>query len=190
MDFDAGDEQQVRHAIGAAEDILGHIDVLVASHGVLTQSPMAQMTTEIWDHTIATDLTSFFLLNRAVLPGMLARSSGRIINVASQLGIKGGRSLSHYAAAKAGVIGMTKSLALELAASNVLVNVIAPGPVETPLFTDMDERWKEAKREELPLRRVGTADEVAPTAVLLASDPGGNLYTGQTLGPNCGDVMP
>jgi 3-oxoacyl-[acyl-carrier protein] reductase len=184
--FDATSEQQVQDAVGS----LDGIDVLVTSHGILTQSSLAEMSTETWQQTLDVDLTSVFLLNRAVLPGMLAHGGGRIINVASQLGIKGGESLAHYAAAKAGVIAMTKSLALEVSARGVLVNAIAPGPIETPLVDGIDEDWKAAKRLELPLGRFGVPDEVAPTAVLLASDPGGNLYVGQVLGPNSGDVMP
>jgi 3-oxoacyl-[acyl-carrier protein] reductase len=188
--LDATDEAAVNTAVTAAADLLGRIDILVTSHGILTQSPMVDMPLAQWQETIAVDLTSVFLLNRAVLPGMLAQGGGRIINVASQLGIKGGESLTHYAAAKAGVIAMTKSLALEVSSRGVLVNAIAPGPIETPLLGGIDDDWKRAKRSELPLGRFGTADEVAPTAVLLASDPGGNLFVGQVLGPNSGDVMP
>ena len=190
LDFDATVEREVADAVSAAQATLGRIDILVASHGILTQSTMQEMTIDMWQQTISIDLTSFFLLNRAVLPGMTTRRDGRIINVASQLGIKGGRGLTHYAAAKGGLIAMTKSLALEVAHRNVLANVIAPGPVETPLFNNLDDEWRERKRMELPLQRIGSPDEVAPTAVLLASSPGGNLYTGQVLGPNCGDVMP
>lgn len=188
--LDATDERQVADVVARVEEQLVGIDVLVASHGILTQSSFVDMTTAQWDETIAVDLTSVFRLNRAVLPGMLARGDGRIINVASQLGIKGGASLAHYAAAKAGVIAMTKSLALEVSSQGVLANVIAPGPIETPLVAGIDEDWKIAKRAELPLGRFGVPDEVAPTAVLLASSPGGNLYVGQVLGPNSGDVMP
>ena len=136
------------------------------------------------------DLTGVFLCCREVVGEMRRRKWGRIINIASQLAIKGGTGLSHYSAAKAGVVGLTKALALETAADNVLVNNIAPGPIETPLVDGISEEWKAAKRAGLPLLRFGLADEVAPTALLLASDPGGNLYVGQTLGPNSGDVMP
>lgn len=188
--LDATDEDAVDAAVAAATEMLGRIDVLVTSHGILTQSPMVDMSLALWQETLSVDLTSVFLLNRAVLPGMLGQGGGRIVNVASQLGIKGGESLAHYAAAKAGVIAMTKSLALEVSSRGVLVNAIAPGPIETPMLDGIDDEWKRAKRAELPLGRFGTADEVAPTAVLLASDPGGNLYVGQVLGPNSGDVMP
>jgi 3-oxoacyl-[acyl-carrier protein] reductase len=187
---DATDEQQVADTVAEATAVLGRIHVLVTSHGILTQSPLVQMPLAQWRETLDVDLASVFLLNRAVLPGMLAAGDGRIINVASQLGIKGGASLAHYAAAKAGVIAMSKSLALEVSSQGVLVNAIAPGPIETPLLDGIEEDWKIAKRAELPLGRFGTADEVAPTAVLLASDPGGNLFVGQVLGPNSGDVMP
>ena len=188
--LDATDEDAVDAAVAAATEMLGRIDVLVTSHGILTQSPMVDMSLALWQETLSVDLTSVFLLNRAVLPGMLGQGGGRIVNVASQLGIKGGESLAHYAAAKAGVIAMTKSLALEVSARGVLVNAVAPGPIETPMLDGIDDEWKRAKRAELPLGRFGTADEVAPTAVLLASDPGGNLFVGQVLGPNSGDVMP
>jgi 3-oxoacyl-[acyl-carrier protein] reductase len=168
----------------------GRIDVLVNSAGVLTESPLAEMSVEQWQETIDVDLTGTFLACRAVVPHMVARREGRIINIASQLGIKGGRGLTHYSAAKAGVIGLTKALALEVAEHGVLVNAIAPGPVHTGMVEGITEEWKRAKQAELPLGRFGVPAEVAPTAVLLASDPGGNLYVGQTLGPNSGDVMP
>ncbi|MDR5712244.1 SDR family NAD(P)-dependent oxidoreductase [Nesterenkonia flava] len=187
--FDATDEQAVESGVARAQELMGGLDVLVASHGIATQSPLAQMSLQMWNETIQVDLTSVFLLNRAVLPGMLDAGEGRIINVASQLGQKGGTDVAHYAAAKAGVIAMTKSLAQEVAAQGVLVNAIAPGPVETPLVAGLSEEWKRAKRAELPLGRFGTVDEVAPTAVMLASSPAGNIYVGQTLGPNSGDVM-
>jgi 3-oxoacyl-[acyl-carrier protein] reductase len=190
LQFDATDEDAVVTTVAAATELLGRIDVLVTSHGVLTQSPVVDMPLQQWQETLSVDLTSVFLLNRAVLGGMLERGDGRIVNVASQLGIKGGESLAHYAAAKAGVIAMTKSLALEVSSRGVLANAIAPGPIETRLLAGIDDEWKRAKRAELPLGRFGTADEVAPTAVLLASDPGGNLFVGQVLGPNSGDVMP
>lgn len=187
---DVTSQAEVDEMTSAIVEDYGGLDVLVCSHGILTQSPTVEMTSGQWRETIDIDLTSVFLLNRAALRPMLAQGSGRIINVASQLGIKGGVSLAHYAAAKAGVIAMTKSISLETASQGVLANVIAPGPIETPLVDGIDEQWKRDKRAELPLGRFGVPAEIAPTAVLLASDPGGNLYVGQVLGPNSGDVMP
>jgi 3-oxoacyl-[acyl-carrier protein] reductase len=190
VSLDVTDEESVTRAVAAAGEVVGPLDILVNSAGILTESPVATMELSTWSETLAVDLTGVFLCCRAVLPGMLERGSGRIINIASQLGIKGGRGLAHYAAAKAGVIALTKSLALEVSARGVLVNAIAPGPIDTPMVEGITEDWKRAKRAELPLGRFGRPEEVAPTAVLLASDPGGNLYVGQTLGPNSGDVMP
>jgi 3-oxoacyl-[acyl-carrier protein] reductase len=177
----------------AVQEVLaahGRIDILVNSAGILTEAPLIEMSLEQWQQTIDIDLTGIFLACRAVVPHMVARGQGRVINIASQLGIKGGRGLTHYSAAKAGVLGLTKALALEVAEHGVLVNAIAPGPVHTALLAGITEQWKAAKQQELPLGRFGVPKEIAPTAVLLASDPGGNLYVGQTLGPNSGDVMP
>ncbi|MDT7641970.1 MAG: 3-oxoacyl-[acyl-carrier protein] reductase [Pseudonocardiales bacterium] len=190
VSVDVTDEGSVARAVAAAGELVGPLDIMVNSAGILTESPLAEMSLDTWSETLAVDLTGVFLCCRAVLPGMLERGAGRIINIASQLGIKGGRELAHYAAAKAGVIALTKSLALEVSARGVLVNAIAPGPIDTPMVEGITEDWKRAKRAELPLGRFGRPEEVAPTAVLLASDPGGNLYVGQTLGPNSGDVMP
>lgn len=188
--IDVTNETSVRHAVETATTVMGRIDILVNSAGIATQSPVVDMSLEVWNETLAVDLSGVFLVTHHVLPQMLQRGDGRIINVASQLGIKGAASLAHYAAAKAGVIAFTKSLALEVSANGVLVNAIAPGPVYTQMVAGIDEEWKAAKAKELPLGRFGEIEEVAPTAVLLASSPGGNLYVGQTLGPNSGDVMP
>jgi len=188
--IDVTNETSVRYAVATATKLMGRIDILVNSAGIATQSPVVDMSLEVWNETLAVDLSGVFLVTHHVLPQMLQRGDGRIINVASQLGIKGAASLAHYAAAKAGVIAFTKSLALEVSSNGVLVNAIAPGPVYTQMVAGIDEEWKAAKAKELPLGRFGEIEEVAPTAVLLASSPGGNLYVGQTLGPNSGDVMP
>lgn len=188
--IDVTQEADTKRAVSEANEILGGIDILVNSAGILTQAEVVEMSLSTWRDTIDIDLTGVFLTTREVLPQMIERQWGRIINIASQLGIKGGRSLAHYSAAKAGVIALTKSLALEVSEHNVLVNAIAPGPFESPFVAGISPEWKAAKLKELPLGRFGTPEEVAPTALLLASDPGGNVYVGQTLGPNSGDVMP
>ncbi|MDR5759763.1 SDR family NAD(P)-dependent oxidoreductase [Caballeronia sp. LZ035] len=187
---DVGDEAGAHGIVDRCIEAFGGIDILVNNAGMLTQARCVDLSAAMWDEMMRVDLRSVFLCSRRALPAMTAQRWGRIINVASQLGIKGGAELTHYAAAKAGVIGFTKSLALEAAPDNVLVNAIAPGPIETPLVDGISSAWKDMKSKELPLRRFGRAEEVAPTAVLLASDPGGNLFVGQTLGPNSGDVMP
>jgi 3-oxoacyl-[acyl-carrier protein] reductase len=188
---DVSDPADVERIVATAAVALnGRIDVLVNAAGIATESTVEDMTVEMWDEMLRVDLRSVFLCSRAVLPGMLERRWGRIISIASQLGIKGATGLAHYSAAKAGVIGFTKSLAQEVAGRGVLVNAIAPGPIETPILDGLSEDWKAAKRAELPLRRFGVPEEVAPTAVLLAAEPDSNLYVGQVLGPNSGDVMP
>jgi len=188
---DVSDPADVERIVAMAADALnGRIDVLVNAAGIATESAVEDMPVEMWDEMLRVDLRSVFLCSRAVLPGMLDRRWGRIISIASQLGIKGASGLAHYSAAKAGVIGFTKSLAQEVAGRGVLVNAIAPGPIETPILDGLSEDWKAAKRAELPLGRFGVPEEVAPTAVLLAAEPDSNLYVGQVLGPNSGDVMP
>lgn len=187
---DVGTRAGAQAGVDACLATFGGIDILVNNAGMLTQARCVDLTQAMWDDMLRVDLTSVFIASQRALPAMLAQRWGRIINVASQLGIKGGAELTHYAAAKAGVIGFTKSLALEVAKDNVLVNAIAPGPITTTLINDLSEAWKTAKAKELPLGRFGLAEEVAPIAVLLASEPGGNLFVGQTLGPNSGDVMP
>lgn len=191
VEIDVTNEVSVRRAVNEAREILGgDIDILVNSAGILSQCFAESMSHEEWRRTIDVDLTGVFLVSREVVGPMTAQGWGRIINIASQLGIKGSPMMTHYAAAKAGVIGFTKSLALEVSPRGVLVNAIAPGPIDTDMTSDLDPDWRRNKMAELPIGRFGTPAEVAPTALLLASEPGGNLYTGQTLGPNSGDVMP
>lgn len=187
---DVSAEADVTAMIALAVERFARIDILVNNAAILTNRHVADMPVEVFDETIAVDLRSVFLGCRAVLPAMTAAGYGRIINVASQLALKGGPGLAHYSAAKAGIIGFSKSLAREVAEDGITVNCIAPGPIATPLAGDLPKEQVEATRLSLPLHRIGTPDEVAPTAILLASEPGGNLYTGQTLGPNSGDVMP
>lgn len=170
-------------------DIYQGIDILVNNAGIVTQASCLELTQALWDEMIRCDLTSVFIASQRALPHMIEQRWGRIINISSQLGIKGAYELSHYAAAKAGVIGFTKSLALEVSQHNVLVNSIAPGPITTAATAALSKEWQESKANELPLRRFGNVCEVAPTALFLASDPGGNLFVGQTLSPNSGDVM-
>jgi 3-oxoacyl-[acyl-carrier protein] reductase len=187
---DVSVEADVTSAIAHAVAEFDSVDILVNNAAILTNCPVAEMSAKMFDETPAVDLRSVFLGCRAVLPTMLAAGYGRIINIASQLALKGGPGLAHYSAAKAGVIGFTKSLAREVAANGITVNCIATGPIDTPIAGDLPAEQVEATRLSLPLQRIGIPAEVAPSAVLLASEPGGNLYTGQTLDPNSGDVMP
>jgi 3-oxoacyl-[acyl-carrier protein] reductase len=185
---DVSDEQSVRSMAAEAMDRFGKVDILVNNAGIFTESLIENMAIDDWDRVVNTNLRGTFLCTRALIGQMLERRDGRIINIASQLGQIGGVAAGHYAASKAGVIGLTKSLAREVSTRGVLVNAIAPGPIETPLLDSETEEWRNGKLAELPIGRFGTVDEVTPTAVLLAS-AGGSYYVGQTLGPNGGDVM-
>jgi 3-oxoacyl-[acyl-carrier protein] reductase len=185
---DVSDEQQVRAMVDAALAEFGQIDILVNDAGVVGQVAFAELEVSEWDRVMSVNLRGVFLCTRFVLPGMLERGRGKIINVASQLGQIGGIEMVHYSASKAGVIGLTKALAREVSGRGVQVNAIAPGPILTEMMAQETEEWAARKLAELPMGRFGQAHEVAPTAVFLASDDS-SYYVGQTLCPNGGDVM-
>jgi 3-oxoacyl-[acyl-carrier protein] reductase len=185
---DVSNEEQVKRAIGEVERAFGRIDILVNNAGIDTTSTVVEMPTTMWDDMMAVNLRSIFLCSRAVLPGMIQRKWGRIISTSSQLAHKGAAEMAHYAAAKAGVIGFTRSLAYEVARDGITVNAICPGPIDTELFRNIPQDWRRRKLAELPIGRAGKVDEIAPTAVLLASDEG-SYYIGASLNPNGGDYM-
>lgn len=185
---DVSNEEAVRAMVDQVTEALGHIDILVNNAGFVTLAPVENMDVAMWDEMIATHLRGTFLVTRMVLPGMLERRSGRIINVSSQLGQIGREWFAHYTAAKAGIIGFTKALSREVADRGVLVNCIAPGPIETGIVPKTPGAPNKNYSSLLPIQREGQPEEVAPTAVFLASDAA-SYYVGQTLGPNGGDVM-
>lgn len=185
---DVSDSEAVRALFAAAREAFGAPEVLVNNAGFLQQARFVDLTVEDWDRMIAVHLRGTFLCTKEALPEMLSRGRGVIVNVASQLGQIGGVELCHYSAAKAGIIGLTKSLAREVSAQGVRVNAVAPGPINTELVLGLSEEWRTNKAAELPLGRFGEPEEVAETVAFLASDAA-SLYVGQTLGPNSGDVM-
>jgi 3-oxoacyl-[acyl-carrier protein] reductase len=185
---DVRDEASVRAMAEQAIARFGRVDILVNNAGIFTESLLEDMPIAAWDRVVNTNLRGAFLCTRMLIGQMLERGDGRIINIASQLGQVGGGSVAHYSASKAGLIGLTKALAREVSRRGVLVNAIAPGPIQTPLLDSETDEWRNNKLADLPIGRFGTVDEVTPTAVLLASSDG-SYYVGQTLGPNGGDVM-
>ena len=184
---DVSDEADVAR-IAAAAEALGTPTLLVNNAGYVHQARFVDLTPGDFDRMFAVHVRGAFLCTRALLPGMIERRSGCIIMMASQLGQIGGIELVHYSAAKAALIGMTKSLAREVSSQGVRVNAVAPGPINTPLVKGLSEAWRHAKAAELPLGRFGEPEDVAATVAFLASDEAG-IYVGQTLGPNSGDVM-
>lgn len=185
-----GDVAHPAHAdaLMAAAERLGGVDVLVNNAGFLQQTPFDELSLDDWDRMIAVHLRGTFLCCAAAVPVMRRRGGGVVVNMASQLGQKGAVELAHYAAAKAGIIGLTRSLALELSRHNIRVNAVAPGPINTPLTLAASETWRDRKLAELPLPMFGEPADVASTVAFLIS-PEARLYVGQTLGPNSGDVM-
>lgn len=190
IEADVSNEYEVKNMMKKVEEKYEKIDILVCSAGIDQKVSISDMSVEDFDRIISVDLRGVFLCNKFVVEGMKRQNYGRIINITSQLGQIGGINTSHYSAAKAGVIGFTKSLARELGKNGITANCIAPGPVATEMFLkSCPPEWQKQKLESLPLGRIGKTCEVAPVAVLLASDPDGSFFTGQTLGPNGGDVM-
>lgn len=186
LTVDVGDEPAVEAAMTRAQEALGPPDILVNNAGIVNVSGLEEMPTATWNEMIRVDLTSVFLCTRAVLPAMRAKGYGRIINISSQIAHKGGEGLAHYAAAKAGILGLTRSLAHEVTRHNIAVNAICPGPLDTDMT--LPPEWTRKKKAELIIGRSGTVDEVAPTALLLAGEDA-SFYVGASFNPNGGDVM-
>ncbi|MEQ8291563.1 MAG: SDR family NAD(P)-dependent oxidoreductase [Roseovarius sp.] len=186
IQVDVGNEDAVNAAMSEAESALGPPDILVNNAGIITVAPLDRMETAIWDEMLRINLKSVFLCTRAVLPAMRTKGYGRIINISSQLAHKGGYGMTHYAAAKAGVIGLTKALAHEVTADGIAVNAICPGPIDTDM--KLPPEWAANKQDDLLIGRQGRVDEVAPTAVLLATENAA-FYVGTTFNPNGGDVL-
>lgn len=185
---DVSESVDIDRLFNACEHAWGACTLLVNNAGIVQQKPFAGLTVEDWDRMIAVHLRGTFLGCRRAIGPMLERGDGVIVNIASQLGQIGGIELTHYSAAKAGIIGLTKALAREVSTHGVRVNAVAPGPINTELVMALSEEWRQAKASELPLGHFGEPEDVAATVAFLASDDA-KIYVGQTLGPNSGDVM-
>jgi 3-oxoacyl-[acyl-carrier protein] reductase len=167
---------------------VGEIDILFNNAGFDTTSLVAEMSTAMWDEMIRVNLRGVFLCAREVLPAMQRKKWGRIINTSSQLAHKGGETMAHYCAAKAGVMGFTRSLAYEAIKHNITVNCINPGPIDTPLLRAIPKAWMKNKLKELPIGRTGRPEEVAAAVLLLASEEGA-YFVGASMNMNGGDYM-
>ena len=182
------DKDQVEALVPAAEKALGQVDILINNAGVTRDGLFMRMKDEDWDTVISVNLTSAFRLSRATLRGMMKRRFGRIISIASIVGVTGNAGQGNYAASKAGMIGMTKSLAAEVASRTVTVNCVAPGFIRSPMTDALNDKQKEAIMAGIPAGRLGEGDDVAAAVVYLASREAAYV-TGQTLHVNGGMAM-
>jgi 3-oxoacyl-[acyl-carrier protein] reductase len=188
MQADVADPAATGAFVQAAEAALGPCEILVNNAGLNIRGPFENLTEAIYDRVMDVHVKGMVFMARHVYPGMVARGAGRIINIASQLAFKGGPNAVPYITAKAAIVGFTRALAWEATRKGVLVNAIAPGPVETDLTRARGPEWKREIEASLPAGRLGQPEEIAATALLLAG-PGGTFYAGATLSPNGGDIM-
>ena len=166
----------------------GAITVLVNNAGITRDNLLLRMKDSEWDDVIATNLTGMYHLSKGCLRGMMKAKGGRVINIASVVGVMGNPGQSNYAAAKAGIIGFSKSMAREVGSRGITVNVIAPGFIQTDMTNALDEEQREALIQQVPLRRLGVANDISNTVLFLASSAGAYI-TGETLHVNGGMYM-
>jgi 3-oxoacyl-[acyl-carrier protein] reductase len=185
---DLADSAAVEALLPAAEATLGQLDILVNNAGVTRDNLFMRMKDAEWDQVIAVNLTAAFRLSRAALRGMMRRRHGRIIGITSVVGVTGNPGQGNYAAAKAGMIGMSKALAAEVASRGITVNCIAPGFIESPMTAALNDKQKEAILASVPMGRLGIGADIGAAAVYLASAEAGYV-TGQTLHINGGMAM-
>jgi 3-oxoacyl-[acyl-carrier protein] reductase len=186
VEADVASRAEVAAMVDRAVGEFGRIDIVVNNAGISPECPLAETSEEVWDRVHAVNLKGQFLVCQAVVPFMRSAGYGRIINIASEQGLIGAVDMSAYCASKAGIFGLTKALARELAPAGILVNCIAPGPVDTAMLAHRDRTPELASR--IPLGRIGRPDEIA-FAVLFLASPQSSWTTGQIISPNGGVVM-
>jgi NAD(P)-dependent dehydrogenase (short-subunit alcohol dehydrogenase family) len=187
---DVGDGRQAEALVERVIGRFGRVDGLVNNAGLTQVGPFLEIEPADWDAVLRTDLTAAFHTCRAVLPSMVERGSGAIVNIASRLAQIGVAETAAYSAAKAGLIGLTRALAREFGPNGIRVNAVAPGMTVTAMTTDLAESEEGRRRlRDMPLGRFGRPDEVADAVIFLLSDAS-SLFLGQTLNPNAGGYMP
>ncbi|MHB1303968.1 MAG: 3-oxoacyl-[acyl-carrier-protein] reductase [Acidiphilium sp.] len=185
---DLGDPKAAEALVAAAEAAMGRIDILVNNAGLTRDGLLLRMSDEAWNQVMEVDLAAPFRLCRAAMKGMMRRRAGRIINIGSIVGSTGNPGQVNYAAAKAGLIGLTKSMAQEVASRNVTINLVAPGFVETAMTDALPEAQRAALAEKIPLGRLGRPEDIAAAVAYLASDAAA-WVTGAVLHVNGGMAM-
>lgn len=185
---DVANEQAVRDMVKAVEDRLGPIDLLVNNAGIAEQALFTDLTAAQWKRMMDVHVNGAFFTSSAVLPSMIRRKSGCIINIASMWGQTGASCEVHYSTAKAALIGMTKALAKEVGPSGIRVNCVSPGAIETDMMAGFSAEDKEAIAQDTPLMRLGKPEEIAAAVAFLASEDAA-FITGQVLAPNGGMVI-
>ena len=185
---DLGDAEAVAALVGQANDAMGALDILVNNAGLTRDGLAMRMKDDDWAAVIEVNLTAAFRLSRSALRGMMKRRWGRIINVTSVVGVTGNPGQANYAASKAGLIGMTKAIAAEVAGRGITVNCLAPGMIDTAMTQALSDDQREKLRERIPAGRLGEAADIAAGAVYLASAEAAYV-TGQTLHINGGMAM-
>jgi 3-oxoacyl-[acyl-carrier protein] reductase len=183
------DADSVDGLIGQAEALAGPVDILVSNAGLTRDGLLLRMKDEDWETVIRVNLEAYFRLSRAAMRGMMKRRYGRIIGIASVVGVTGNPGQANYAASKAGMIGFSKALAQEVAARNITVNCVAPGFIASPMTDVLNETQREAILSRIPAGRLGQGEEIAAACVYLASSEAAYV-TGQTLHVNGGMAMP
>ncbi len=183
--LDITDSDAVKYVVDDIEKNFGEIAVLVNNAGIAEQALFTDITDEMWHKMIETNLSGAFYCSRAVLPYMINRKSGKIINISSIWGETGGSCEVHYSASKAGLIGMTKALAKEVGLSGITVNSVSPGMILTDMTSHFDEETINSLKEETPLNKIGTPEDVAGAVSFLASKDA-DFITGQNLSVNGG----
>jgi 3-oxoacyl-[acyl-carrier protein] reductase len=183
-----GDKDDVEALVPFAEQAMGQLDILVNNAGITRDGLFMRMKDEDWEQVLAVNLTSTFRLSRAAVRGMMKRRFGRIISITSVVGVTGNAGQGNYAASKAGMIGMTKSLAAEVASRGITANCVAPGFISSPMTDVLNDKQREAILTTIPAGRLGTGDEIAASVVWLASREAAYV-TGQTIHVNGGMAM-
>lgn len=182
------DKDSVEALVPAAEQKLGGLDILVNNAGVTRDNLFMRLKDEDWDSVIAVNLTAAFRLSRAAVKSMMRRRHGRIISIGSIVGVTGNPGQGNYAASKAGLIGMSKALAAEVASRNITVNVVAPGFIESPMTQALNDKQRESILSDVPMGRLGAGTDIAAAVAYLASEEAAYV-TGQTLHVNGGMTM-